>query len=63
MQQLKCPACGGNVIFEEGKDVLFCTYCGAKMAMKKGPLDKIIAHREHTQQFAEEVRQRTSNES
>ena len=62
MQQLKCPACGGSVIFEEGNDILFCTYCGAKMQLKKGPLDKIIQHREHSQQFAEEVRQRKVQE-
>lgn len=62
MEQLKCPACGGAITIDEDKAILFCPYCGAKMPQKQGPLDKIIKHRERTQQFEEEVRQRKVQE-
>lgn len=35
---LECPKCGGelkDVKVEEGTDTLFCTYCGARVAIDK----------------------------
>ena len=62
MEQLKCPACGGTVMIDEKRAVLCCPYCGAKMPMKEGPLDKIIRHKQTIRQFDEEVRQRKVRE-
>lgn len=31
VKTIKCPQCGGNVMFEEGHDKLFCSYCGANI--------------------------------
>lgn len=30
---VKCPECGANLPFEEGREVMFCSYCGAKIIM------------------------------
>ena len=62
MEQLKCPACGGNIMMDQEKAILFCPYCGAKMPQKQDALDKIIRHKEKAQQFAEEIRQRKVSE-
>ncbi len=62
MEQFKCPQCGGNILINDEKAFLFCPYCGAKMPQKQDALDKIIKHREHTQQFKEEVRRRKVQE-
>ena len=62
MEQLKCPACGGNIMMDQEKAVLFCPYCGAKMPQKQDALDKIIRHKEQTQRFAEEIRQQKVQE-
>lgn len=31
MIELKCPACGADLSMEEGREQLFCQYCGAKV--------------------------------
>lgn len=62
MEQLKCPACGGTIMIDEEKAILFCPYCGAKMPQKQDALDKIIKHKQHTQQFKEQVRQKKVQE-
>ena len=28
---IKCPECGANLPIEEGRDTLFCSYCGNKI--------------------------------
>ena len=62
MEQLKCPACGGHIMMDQEKAILFCPYCGAKMPQKQDALDKIIRHKEQTQRFAEEIRQQKVRE-
>ena len=62
MEPLKCPACGGTVMIDEDKAILFCPYCGAKMPQKQGVVDRIIKHRQQTRQFDEQVRQRKVQE-
>lgn len=63
MEQLKCPACGGTVMIDNDKAIMFCPYCGAKMPQQQDALDKILKHAENKQQFEEEVRQRKVRES
>ncbi len=63
MEQLKCPACGGTVMLDSDRDVLFCPYCGAKMPQKQDALDKIMKHVEKKQHFEEEVRQKKIHEN
>lgn len=62
MEQIKCPACGGTIMIDESRAVLFCPYCGIKMPKKEEALDKIIRHEQHMQQFEEEIRQRKVKE-
>ena len=62
MEQFKCPACGGAVIIDSDKAIMFCPYCGAKMPQKQDALDKILKHVENKQHFEEEVRQRKVRE-
>lgn len=62
MDQIKCSACGGNILFDEDKEVLFCPYCGAKVPSKTDALDKILKHDRQTRQFKEEIRQRKVQE-
>lgn len=63
MEILKCPACGGAIKFIDNNEILFCPYCGTKMIKKQDALDKIIKHKEHMQEFKEEVRQRKNQET
>ena len=30
---VKCPECGANLTIEEGRDTIFCSYCGTKILM------------------------------
>ena len=62
MEQLKCPSCGGAVLFDSNNAVLFCPYCGGKISQKQDSLDKILKHAENKQQFEEIVRQRMVRE-
>ncbi len=32
---LKCENCGSNITAEEGKDVMYCQYCGTKLVLIK----------------------------
>ncbi len=58
MEQMKCSACGGSIMIDEHRAILYCPFCGTKMPQKQDALDKIIRHKEYTRQFEEEVRQR-----
>lgn len=62
MESMKCPSCGGAVMLDSDKAIMFCPYCGAKMPQKQDALDKILKHAENKQQFEEEVRQRKVRE-
>ncbi len=33
--QLTCPSCNANLTVESGRDILFCQYCGTKIALVK----------------------------
>lgn len=33
MVLIKCPKCGANLEYEEGRKILYCKYCGAKVAI------------------------------
>lgn len=30
---IQCPACGANISYEDGRKVLYCSYCGAKIVV------------------------------
>ena len=32
---LKCPSCGAELNIEDGRDICFCTYCGAKILVEQ----------------------------
>lgn len=32
--QMQCPSCGANLEFEDGRDQVFCSYCGAKIMVR-----------------------------
>lgn len=32
---LKCPSCGAELNIEDGRDICFCTYCGAKILIEQ----------------------------
>ena len=35
MYSLKCPDCGGELDFEDGRPFIFCKYCGRKILIEE----------------------------
>lgn len=33
LKSVKCPECGAQLEFEEGRSTMFCNYCGAKIVL------------------------------
>ena len=36
LYQLKCPSCNSTLTVEEGRNLLFCQYCGTRIALDDG---------------------------
>lgn len=43
MRVCKCPNCGSNLNFDDGREYIFCQYCGAKIDL----MDQRTVHTEH----------------
>lgn len=62
---LKCPSCGAELEVAEGRDICFCTYCGAKILIKQSDAEVKARSRERivsditnkANQFARERRE------
>lgn len=62
---LKCPSCGAELEIAEGRDICFCTYCGAKILIEQSDTEVKARSRERivsditnkANQFARERRE------